>query len=339
MSATAGAGRSPHGRVVHRAFGVLLVVVTAALPLMGLAPAEGAVQPHLTASGTSLLFNGLHATVAGINARYVAAEAGVSAPCAQTQSTAQVTQTIAVLPRGSFLRFEAFQGGYATSPSGTLDFRGVDRVFAAAAARKIYLIPVLANGWGQCDDGVRKDLHWFTTGFATPTNRSLAIAEVGRVPADTYLGYVAAFAARYASSPALGMYEPIGEPDAASCSGQLTQDGCSAPLVCHEATATDALRSFFDTVGATIKKSDPTHLIEAGFGSNSACGITGDDLRTVGASPGIDVLSFHDYSGAGGLSSANGTSSDTAEVARATLLAKPIIDAEVGLNASSGDPG
>ena len=342
MKATAAPGHTPHRgtcRAVRHSLGILVVALAAIVPLTATVRAGASSAALVTTAGTSLIINGQRTSAVGINARSIAAEAGASAPCAQTQSAAQVIQTMAGLPRGSFLRFEAFQGGYATSPSGTLDFRGIDRVFAAATARHLSLIPVLANGWGQCDDGVRKDLHWFTSGFAAPPTSSLATAEVGRVPADSYLGYVAAFAARYASSPALGMYEPIGEPDAATCSGSLTQDGCSAPLVCHEATAAAALRSFFDTVGAAIKKSDPSHLIEAGFGSNTACGIAGDDLRTVGASAGIDVLSFHDYSGAGGLPTANGTSSDVAEVARAAALAKPIIDAEVGIDAAPKDPG
>jgi uncharacterized protein YjbI with pentapeptide repeats len=309
------------------------------LPLAGLEPAGAASQPPVLANGTSLLINATRISATGVNARSIAGESGVSAPCVQTQTASQVTQTIAALPRGSFLRFEAFQGGYATSPSGTLDFSGIDRVFTAAAAHQIYLIPVLANGWGQCDDGVRKDLRWFTNGYDAPAAPALATAEVGRVPAVSFLHYVATFAARYASSPALGMYEPIGEPDAASCTGQATQDGCSAPMVCHEGAAAIALRSFYDAVGATIRASDPTHLIEAGFGSNAACGIAGDDLLGVGASAGINVLSFHDYSGAVGLSGANGASSDGAEIARATTLNKPIIDAEVGINASSTDPG
>ena len=238
------------------------------------------------------------------------------------------------------MRFEAFQGGYATNPAtDTLDFTGIDRVFADAEARGVLLIPVLANEWGQCDEGVQKSLDWFNGGFTSLSAPALAAAAGVPVPTLSYLAYVQAFVARYRSSPALAMYEPIGEPDASTCTGQATLDGCSAPWVCNETAATAALRHFYDTVGAAIDALDPQHLIEAGFGSNTACGLEGADLSTVAASTGIDVLSFHDYNGAIPLDTQPAGSSPSDEIGRAAAAGKPIIDAEVGIDASSTDPG
>ena len=318
------------------AAGVLLVA--AILPLASSAPA-GAATAAITAQGSSLALNGVPTTIVGVNSRGLAGDPGVSAPCAQANSDQTVAATINALPVGSVLRFEVFQGGYATSPSGQLNFAGIDRVFADAASHGIYLIPVLANEWGQCDDGQQKGLGWFQSGFEQPASSALAAAEGVPTPTLSYLSYVQAFAQRYASSPALAMYEPIGEPDASQCSGQLTDDGCSAPWVCNEAQATAALTSFYSTVGATIRAADPNHLIEAGFGSNSACGLEGDDLTTVASSPGIDVVSFHDYNGTAPLTTSPAGTSELDEIGRAQALGKPIIDAETGIEASANDPG
>ncbi|HWE65156.1 MAG TPA: pentapeptide repeat-containing protein, partial [Acidimicrobiales bacterium] len=236
------------------------------------------------------------------------------------------------------LRFEAFQGGYATNPtSSSLDFAGIDRVFADAQAHGVLVIPVLANEWGQCDDGQQKGLDWFGGGFAADSPPSLASAAGLPTPTLSYQSYVQAFVERYRSSPALAMYEPIGEPDASTCTGSATLDGCSAPWVCDEPAATAALRSFYDTIGADIETLDPAHLVEAGFGSNSACGLEGADLTTVAASSGIDVLSFHDYNGAVPLDTQPAGSSPADEISRAVDIGKPIIDAEVGIQASSTD--
>ncbi|HXA33587.1 MAG TPA: pentapeptide repeat-containing protein, partial [Acidimicrobiales bacterium] len=236
------------------------------------------------------------------------------------------------------LRFEAFQGGYATNPTtGSLDFAGIDRVFADATAHGVLLIPVLANEWGQCDDGQQKGLDWFNGGFAAASPPSLSSAAGLPTPALSYRSYVQAFVERYRSSPALAMYEPIGEPVASTCTGTAKLDGCSAPWVCDEPAATAALRSFYDTIGADIKALDSAHLIESGFGSNGACGLQGADISTVAASSEIDVLSFHDYNGAIPLDTQPAGSSPADEISRAVALGKPIIDAEAGIQASSTD--
>ena len=300
--------------------------------------AASAATPVLSARGSALLVNGQPADLVGVNARGLASDAGSTSTCSSPNTDSQVTEVIDSLPPGAVVRFEAFQGGYATNPTtGSLDFAGIDRVFADAEAHGVLLIPVLANEWGQCDDGQQKSLDWFGGGFAAAAPPSLASAAGLPTPTLSYQSYVQAFVERYRSSPALAMYEPIGEPDASTCTGNATLDGCSTPWVCDEPAATSALRSFYDTIGADIDALDPAHLIEAGFGSNSACGLEGADLSTVAASSGIDVLSFHDYNGAIPLDTQPAGSSPADEISRAADMGKPIIDAEVGIEASSTD--
>jgi len=177
--------------------------------------AASATAPVLSAQGSELLLDGQPANLVGVNARSLAADAGVTSACASPNTDAQVTGVIDSIPPGAVVRFEAFQGGYATNPNtGSLDFSGIDRVFAAAEARGVLLIPVLANQWGQCDDGQQKSIDWFTGGFATLASHVLANAAGVPTPTLSYQSYVQAFVARYRNSPALAMYEPIGEPGA-----------------------------------------------------------------------------------------------------------------------------
>ena len=88
------------------------------------------------------------------------------------------------------------------------------------------------------------------------------------------------------------------------------------------------MTSFF--VGGEIHSLDPTHLVEEGLLGGGQCGTEASDYASVGASPGIDVLSVHDYYGTvpvGGDTS-NGLS---LRFAQAALLDKPIITGEVGI--------
>ena len=65
------------------------------------------------------------------------------------------------------------------------------------------------------------------------------------------------------------------------------------------------------------------------------CGTQGTDYESVGASPGIDVLSVHDYYGAASLGGDqwNGMS---VRFSQAVALDKPIVTGEVGILAGNG---
>ncbi|HEY2562298.1 MAG TPA: hypothetical protein VGI44_01230 [Acidimicrobiales bacterium] len=205
-------GRTRAGKVLRSAVAVTSVlagVVVASAASM--TTAASAATPVLSAQGSTLLVNGRPEHLVGVNARGLAGDAGATSTCPTPNTDAQVSQVIDSLPAGAVVRFEAFQGGYATNPAtDALDFTGIDRVFADAEARGVLLIPVLANEWGQCDEGVQKSLDWFNGGFTSLSPPTLATAAGVPAPTLSYLSYVQAFVARYRSSPALAMYEPIG---------------------------------------------------------------------------------------------------------------------------------
>jgi hypothetical protein len=143
---------------------------------------------------------------------------------------------------------------------------------------------------------------------------------------------------RYKGSPALGMWEPISEAEASTCPLQYQPTGCSGHQSCpDESAAASALRYFFDTVGDEIHTLDPDHLVESGLLGGDQCGIVNGDFATVSASPGIDVLAYHDYYGPTPPGSA-GWRADQLRVNQALALNKPIIAGEVGIEAGTG-PG
>ena len=114
----------------------------------------------------------------------------------------------------------------------------------------------------------------------------------------SYWDYMNELVSRYAVSPALGMWEPMSEAEASTCSAPYEGPTCEGHQTCpNEAVAARALKYFFTTVGAQIHSLDPEHLVEAGLLGGGQCGTAGTDYQSVGASPGIDVLSVHDYYG------------------------------------------
>jgi hypothetical protein len=230
--------------------------------------------------------------------------------------------------------------------TGTLDWTALDRVFAVAAANHDLLIPVLSNEWGSCDDGQVKSLSWFQGGYQQITPASLSQAKGLPAPVLSYQDWVAAVVARYANSPALGMWEPVGEPEADTCVGgpvsAFYKCNGGAGSTCSEATAASALRSFFDAVGSEIRSYDSAHLIEDGMLSGGQCGTQGSDWSYVNASSGIDVTAFHNYYNTSGSSAQaqlpggdqwNGVA---LRLNQSAALGKPIINGENGIYGGGG---
>jgi hypothetical protein len=131
---------------------------------------------------------------------------------------------------------------------------------------------------------------WYAGGYAQVRD------DDGRGLQDrSYLDYVKAIVARYATSPAVAFWEPVNEPEASTCTG-ATGPGCWNPAdrSCPSDAAT-VLRGFYDTIGATIRRIDPYHLISLGTEGGGQCGITGDGLATVASSAFVDLVTYHDY--------------------------------------------
>jgi hypothetical protein len=132
------------------------------------------------------------------------------------------------------------------------------------------------------------------------------------------------------------MWEPISEAEASTCPPQYQPANCSGHQTCPDETvAAQSLRYFFDTVGEEIHALDPGHLVESGLLGGGQCGTQGSDYQYVSASPGIDVLSYHDYytTAPEGGDQWNGLS---VRFAQAVNLQKPIIGGEVGIQAGTG---
>jgi mannan endo-1,4-beta-mannosidase len=208
-------------------------------------------------------------------------------------------------------------------------------VFAAAAAYHQRLIVSLTGQSGSCDGDHSQDPSWYEGGFKDVFSDPPAADGAGYTPLS-YWTYLQDIVNRYKNSPALGMWEPISEPEATTCPPQYEPFNCgggNSPCV-NEPAAAAALRYFFDTVGGEIHTLDPNHLVESGMIGSGQCGTEGTDYQYVSASPGIDVLSYHDYYGtpAVGGDRWNGLA---VRFQQAANLNKPIIGGEVGVMAGT----
>ncbi len=296
-------------------------------------------QPPMTAQGSSLEIGGVRTTITGYNAYQLATSWGTNAGCGGMATTAQIDSFFASLHPGSLVRFWAFQGTMATNiHTGQIDWRPLDTVFYEAAKYHVYLLPVMGGQSGGCDDGHWRDPAWYAGGFRnvydSPTNSD------GRGLAHlSYWDYLNGLVSRYADSPALGMWEPMSEAEASTCPTAFEPTDCEGHQTCpNEATAAAALAYFFNTVGAQIHSLDPAHLVEEGLLGSGQCGAVWHDYQNVGASPGIDVLSVHDYYGSAAMGGDqwNGLAE---RFSQARALNKPIITGEAGIIAGNGQQG
>ncbi len=297
-------------------------------------------QLPITAQGQNLEIDGIPTKFTGVNAYELATDWGTNAGCGGMPTTAQMDTFFASLRPNSLVRFWAFQGTMATDvATHQLDWAPLDRVFSAAAKYHVYLIPVISAQYGSgCDGGHWQDPSWYSGGFNDVYNSSTNSNGHGLDPLS-YADYLTAIVSRYADSPALGMWEPMSEPEASTCPAAFQPNNCSGNQTCpDESAAAAALQYFFTTEGGQIQRLDPEHLVEAGFLGGGQCGTAGGDYQSVGASPGIDVLSIHDYYGSApmGGDQWNGMA---VRFAQARALDKPIIAGEGGILAGNGQTG
>lgn len=139
--------------------------------------------------------------------------------------------------------------------------------------------------------------------------------------------------ARYASSKAVAVWEPINEPDPLDCGANLN---CYSQGTCPNEDAVHRIfTDFFTSVGGMIHRLDPGSLVADGSVGSGDCGTATDGhYRSFLASPGIDVADYHDYSPI--------TTTLPGDLARrvdaARSLGKPSIIAEAGVSGCrSGD--
>jgi hypothetical protein len=296
------------------------------------------VTSTVQAYGTHLILNGSIFTFRGVNAYEAATDYGVNGGCGADLTDAQLDQLFGSLPPNSLVRISASQGSMATNVNtGQIDWGPLNRVFDAAAAYGQRLIVTIADQSGTCDNMHWEDPSWYEGGFMDVFNAPSDTQGTGLTPLS-YWDYMQDLVNEFKNSPALGLWEPMSEPSAGTCPPQDEPLNCGANQTCpNEAVAASALRHFFDVVGAEIHALDPDHLVESGMLGGGQCGTAGTDYQYVSASPGIDVLSYHDYFGA---ISIGGGQVDgiAARIQQADLLNKPIIAGEIGVLAGT-DPG
>lgn len=135
------------------------------------------------------------------------------------------------------------------------------------------------------------------------------------------------------------MWEPMSEAEASTCPAAYEPTNCAGHQTCpDQAAAASALGYFFTTVGARIHELDPTHLVESGLLGGSQCGMNSALYETVSASPGLDVLSVHDYYGSAPMGG-DQWSGMALRFAQAKALDKPIITGEAGIVAGTDQSG
>ena len=330
---------SDHRVFLALAAGLLMIATLVLTMADGVASASAIPDgPIIQASGTQLFLNGSPYRFTGVNAYEAATQYGTNAGCGAELSDAELDQLFSSLSPNSLVRIAALQGSMAMDVNThQLDWAPLDRVFAAAATYGQRLIVTLANQGGTCDNMHWEDPAWYNGGFRDVFNSPSNSQGTGLTPLS-YWTYIQDVVNRYKDSPTLGMWEPMSEPAAATCPAQDEPTNCADHQECpNETAAAESLRYFYDTVGAEIHAIDPDHLVESGMLSGGQCGTGGSDYEYVSASPGIDVLSYHDYYGSEvmGGDRWNGLA---ARFVQAQALAKPIIGGEVGILAGSS-PG
>ena len=248
----------------------------------------------------------------GLNAYELASDPGVNLGCGASFS-GQWASFFSSLPTGTVVRFWATQQ-MATSAANLqqLDWTALDSVFSTAAKYHVRLIPLLGNQWTDCDGSraVQKQLSWFQGSYTSNNDQG----------SMSYLAWVRAIVSRYANSSATYLWEPMNEPQASNGDGS-----------CTESSAAQALRLFYDTVGGMIHSIDPAHKVESGLLGEGNCGTANGDYAYVGASPGIDVLSYHDYYPSNQADGGDQWNGIAVRIAQAAALHKPILVGEDGI--------
>ena len=291
-----------------------LVCVLATLLLI----AVGVAGPATAASrvgtaGTALTLDGRPWWPVGLNAYQLGTDWSVNKGCG---AQVDLDAYFGALPARSLTRFNVYSSMALNKNTGALDFGPLDAVFAAAQRHNQLLIAVLAGHDAACQDDGTKSNAWYAGGWRDAS-------APGPMP---YAKWLDTAVARWASSPALAGWTAVGEPEPSNC-GSLD---CGWQARSCPANSAVVLRKFFDDSGARIRSIDPDAVIWSGLAGGGQCGSAGADFATVAASPGIDVLEYHDYR------SGPGMAADLPDrIAQAASVGKPLVVAELGMPAGS----
>jgi mannan endo-1,4-beta-mannosidase len=262
-----------------RAWARVAVLVVAAASVVGgpHTDGSGAAPPSapLAVRGTELVAGAEVVRLTGINAPQAASNYEVGPGCGVPIEAAPLFS--AVEP-GGLVRVWLTRWLAPELPAGGRDWRAFDALVRAAESdpRAPRLIVTLANQSGACDDGLWKGSAFYRGGWR-----------------GDYAAFVREVVGRYAGSPAVAIWEPVNEPEAADCRQGSTGGECYGRSTCPPDAAA-VLREFFDVVGAEIHALDPDGLVATGALGGDQCGWAVIPTPA-NASPEVDVVTFHDY--------------------------------------------
>jgi mannan endo-1,4-beta-mannosidase len=253
------------------------VVPTVQRPTAVAIPLAGAVGPvgFVQRRGTELVQDGR--VLAGTGVNLFDAAAGPGWACEHASTEDELTDAFAALRASGarVVRFWAFQ----TYTAGGTDWRGIDKVIAAAKASDVLLIPTLEDGPGWCTTGPTQQSKWQLPGyFSEGYQRPYGSAQL------SLLDYAGVIAQRYRDERTIAAWMIMNEAE----TSERAADGSSA------------LVGMARTVAAAIKRADPNHLVTLGTQGNGAPGTSGRDFAALAALPELDYTEVHDWPREGG---------------------------------------
>ncbi|GAB35558.1 hypothetical protein [Gordonia otitidis] len=270
---------------------------------------------RVSTTDTGLMLDGRTWFPAGFNSYQLGTDWALNAGCG---AQVDLDEYFAKLPPRALTRFNLFSA-FLVDKVGKNNYSRLDAIFAAAKRHNQMILPVLTGSSGACEDEKFKERSWYQNGW-----QKTEIAA-----GMTFADWLSTAVARWHDEPTLAGWEPVGEPEASNCG----PTGCAWQTRTCPPNGAAVLRAFFDDVGARIRAIDDRHPIFAGFVGGDQCGLTGSEYARVAASPGLDVLDYHDYSAGGAV--APGGSDLPARLAQARHLDKPLVVNEVGIDAGS----
>ncbi len=287
-------------------------------------PQPDTAAAFVTKKGTKLYLNGNSYMFTGVNAYSAATLHGVNSGCGE--QIADLESLFSSLRPNSVVRFWGWQGSMATNvTTKQLDWSGIDRVLMTAAKYGQRVVISLSDQAGVCDDGVWKDMAWYSGGFMQVHNPT------GTTPLS-YWDFMQEIVTRYKDSPTIAMWEVMNEPETAGCLPGYSGSECWGHQTCVDHTAAaGSLRYFFDTVGKKMKEIDHNHLIESGVMGGGQCGADNTNYTYVHQSPYIDVASYHDYEHVDSPMPGDQWNGLQVRLDQMRLIQKPLIIGEAGM--------
>lgn len=262
-----------------------------ARPTAPIAP-RSTTSGFITRSGTTLMLDGRPFRYVGFNAMGMS---GCETGTAWTRT--QLDDYFSRLSPDSVTRTWAF------APYGTA---ALDQIVASAQAHNQKIMFVLADGRSYCGehdgavagDGSGKTDSWYRSGFRV-----------------RYLPWVRTVVARYATSPAVGMWELINEPGGTGALSDAT------------------MRAFFDETATVVKSIDRNHLVASGAQAEYMNGTR--DYAYVHGGANIDVGTLHEYDYDYGGSNVIVSGHLAPTLAAMRAINKPLLVDEVGVESGA----